>query len=45
MSRAIVAKALIWTAVYGAGFAAGVLMHYALHRLLLTTEPFIYISF
>ncbi len=45
MSRATVAKALIWTAVYGGGFTAGVFMHYALHRLLLATEPFIYISF
>lgn len=31
--------------VFSAGFIAAILVHYGLHRLLLTTEPFIYVSF
>lgn len=40
-----ISRVLAGTAVFAAGFAAAVFMHYGLHRLLLTTEPFIYISF
>ena len=36
---------LAGAAVFAAGFVAAVFLHYGLHRLLLTIEPFIYISF
>lgn len=39
------ATALAGAAVFTAGFLAAVFMQYGLHRLLLTIEPFIYISF
>lgn len=45
MSRDRVARFLAGMAVFAAGFALAVFAHYGLHRLLLTTEPFIYISF
>lgn len=32
-------------AVFVAGAATGVFMHYVLHRLMLPTEPFIYVVF
>lgn len=40
-----VSSVLAGLAVFAAGFAAAVFAHYGLHRLLLTIEPFIYISF
>ena len=38
-------RLLRWSVVFAGGFLCGVLVHYGLHRFLLTLEPFIYISF
>jgi hypothetical protein len=38
-------NAFFGLAVFVGGAGAGVLAHYGLHRLMLTIEPFIYISF
>lgn len=39
------ADIFFWGAAFSAGIIAAVFVHYGLHRLLLTTEPFIYVSF
>lgn len=45
MKTGRISRIWVGAAVFAAGFAAAVFAHYGLHRLLLTIEPFIYISF
>ena len=45
MKGGLVSRAVFWAVAFPAGFVAGVFMHYGLYRLMLTIEPFIYVSF
>ena len=43
--RDCVVKALRWLASFALGCLVGVVLHYALYRMALPVEPFIYMAF
>ena len=45
MMRIVLTLAVRGAAVFAVGALLAVLTHYGLHRMLLTIEPFIYVSF